>query len=346
MKIQSYNFASNLQSNLANVYIFSSDEPFWLEESTNMVFAKAKSLGFDTTNRYRFSDDAIDLNELQNCCESPGIFADKVFVILNLSGLKTRSLEILKNVATYLNSSLYVIITLPQLSNKELAHKSLAPLDKQGVTVVFYPSTTNELIQLLMRKAQLFNIRLQQDAALLLIETYEGNIFAMVQSLEKLSLSGLAGTITADVVRQYSENNNHYSIFSIVDSFIDPNFAIVKRLRMLNTLHDDGYTAVELVAKVGSAITALYEIRYRLDHRESLEPWYEKHPLLRTFKQKRALYERGAQATTLSHLSHLMRLINKADILARSFQEDAAMLLMREIAVNRNNYNCLITPDD
>lgn len=347
MKIYSNTLEENLNSNFFGVYLFASNEPYWLSEATEMVLKKSTNNGFSLANRSNFSDANIDLVAFQEACTSPGLFADKIIVTLSIKSLKGKAAEALKLAAASLNSSLLLIITMPQISLGDLKTKLLAPLDSKGITVVFYPPTEREMMSFIDKKAAQNNLAFQQDAKILLYKTYEGNIYSLVQSMQKLKLCGYSGLIDLKTLEGNIDSDNHFSSYELVDSFIDPNVAVQKRLRILNSLKSEGIPVIDMIGKIGNAISSLYEMRKLLDSNQNLDTWFDNHPLLKVLKTKRQIYSRGASKTTQSQLNHLVNLICKADLLARSFNDDEAYLILREIAVAITfPQKCKLTEDD
>lgn len=343
MKIYSNRLKEHLAKQLDKVYIFASDEPFWLMNAAEMVVEKACQCGFSRSNKERFTDDDLNLDNLSEALTSPGLFADNIIVEINLSSLKPKNQTVLQTVAKSLHDDLVVIITLPQISQADLRTKNIAALDKLGISVIFYQATDQEIYNLIADTCSKYQIVLNNNAQALLKQTYEGNLFALCQSIEKLNLCGFTGNISLDVLKDHIENDNHFSIFTIIDTFINNQISIQKRLRVLNTLRDEGENVTDMVNKLGNALSTIYEIRCIIDNGGNLESFFESHPLLRSFKQKRDQYINTANTLSLATLKYMLKLICKADILARSFNEDMAFLYLREIVAMRSSNTPLIT---
>lgn len=337
MKIYSNQLQNNLSNALAPVYLFSSNEPYWLMYASELVISAAEKKGFSRANKVRFTDDDLNFDKLVEALSSPGLFADNIIVEVNLSSIKGKAAQALTLIHEYLNPDLLAIVTIPQISQSELKLKTLANLDQAGITTIFYPATDQEISNLINQTSQKFGITLPIDCQILLKQTYEGNLFSLCQSIEKLSLSGIKGNISIETLSEHIENDNHFSIFAIIDTFVQSNASLAKRIRVLDSLRAEGQTVTEIISKLGSAIHTLYEIRTILDQGGNLEKFYESHPMLRVMKQKRLAYQNAANSIKISTFKQMIKLICQADILSRSFNENQAFLLLREIMALRTN---------
>lgn len=338
MRIYSNQLSDNLRNNFAKVYIISSDEPYWYEYAGSLIIQKAISMGFSTSNKENFSDDSISLDDLREALTSTGLFADNIIVEVSLTNIKSeKAKKVISLITECLHDDLLVILKIPQVTQADLKTKIMQALDKEAVTIIYYPATDQDLINLITEKSQQFNLNLSYEAKNLIKQTYEGNLFALVQSLEKLSLSGFSGNVDLNSISQYIENSNHFSVFSIIDSFIDSKVSADKRLRIIETLKDEGIQMVDMISKLGSAISNLYELKDCLDNNISPDTFFDAHPLLKALKQKRQIYITAAQSISTATLKQMIKLICKADIYARSFDNEMAYLLIRDIVVLRNN---------
>jgi DNA polymerase III subunit delta len=347
MKIYSNKLDENLRAGLNGCYIFASNEPFWLTNASERVLEQAYAKGFTPENKYSFSDDNLNLDALQEACSSPGLFANKVVVTLNIKNLKGRAAEALKLVKELLNSSLLLIITMPQISQTDLRNSLLAPLEKVAIVVIFYPLSDNEMMNFIVEQAKKYQISFQRDGISLLYRTYEGNLFALVQAIQKLNLCGYTGVVNTDILKNNIDSDNHFSTYDLVEGFVDANNTAQKRLRMLESLKNEGVSITDILSKIGQALTSLYELRSLIDNNQNIETWFEKHPLLKLLKSKRSIYSQGANSISSESISHLLNLLCQADILARSFDEESAFLILREIAVSRSFPNvCKLTEND
>ncbi len=341
MQIYSNQLNAELQKGIAPLYIISSDEPFWHSDASSAIIANAKSKGFTNYVYSSFSDDSVNLEQLADTCSSPGLFAERVIVVLTVNSLKSKNgKEAMNIISQSLNPTLLPIITLPRLSKSELGPKKFyGALANKGLLTIFYPLKDNEFINFIIARANKYGLTLNAEGAAMIQSAYQGNMFALVQTLEKLSLAGYKGYVPPEEIRENISSGNHFSIFDLIDAFVDASVQPSKRLTMLSSLKGEGYSATELVTQVGNAFTDLIKMRMILDSGAPLNDFFDKHRLLKALKTKRPIYQHGAETLTLSQLRKMINLVCEADIKARSFDDEGALMILQELAIARSYPN-------
>ena len=324
---------------LSPLYIIASDEPFWHEDAGRFIVNFAKSTGFASYNYNSFSTDSIDLELLEDSCGSPGLFAENSLVVLNVPALtKSKALrEALAILERCLNPSLLVIINTPRLSKADLAaSKPFGKLAAKGLAVSFYPLKDYEYQKFISDRAAAFGLSLDSQGTALILSAYQGNMFAMVQTLDKIALSGLKGFVPADEIRRHISPENHFSVYDLQDALINPSMTIERRLVMIDSLRQEGTTTMEIIGQFGQALQDLYRLRTLMDRGQPLNTFFEAHRILKFLPQKRTVYQKAAQGLALPVLRHLMDLLCRADLAVRNFDERSAMMLIRETAAARS----------
>ncbi|WP_031578941.1 DNA polymerase III subunit delta [Ruminobacter sp. RM87] len=347
MKINSYELEGKLKQQIEGVYIFSGNDPFWLDEATATVQNYAVKAGFTKDNIYTFSDDELKTDELIEAMSSPGLFADRVLVKLKIHDLKVKGKKLLEICSECINPSLLLIIHVPRLSLAELnKNKPLLFLADHGIISIFYDPDQRQIIDFIRRRAYSLGLSLNQGATAILYSAYEGNVEGMVQVLQKMELCGLKGEINEEQMREHISSDAHFSAFDYIESLIDPSVPVERRVQIMEVLLENGVTAMELVSRTGSALGTLHEMRTILDTTGSLENYFNNHRLLKSYKAKRNLYLNGARNNSLKELHHLIDLLTKADFLVRNFEDKEAVMVLKEIAVALSKKQLRLYTDD
>lgn len=341
MKIYGKDFYTVAGKEIRPVYILSTDEPFWAEDGCKFIFEHAAGEGFNDATPVSFSEDGFNKDSFSEACTSPGLFAAHTEVKLVLKGFKS---NVAKQALTILNESLnpalLAIVCLPRLSGQDLkSSKVISALEKKGLLTIFYPLEGNNLFSFIRQRASMNNLQLDQSSISLLAEAYEGSMSALVQVLEKLSLSGYSGKVPTNVVTNSISADNHFSSFSLTEAFISSNVSPEKRIRIIHNLSEQNTPAYEMTARIGNALSDLLSIRLLLDANKSPDSFFDNHRLLKMLKFKQPMYLQGAKSLSTAALKRLVRLICLADIKARSFDEEGAVLILEEIAVERSYPN-------
>ena len=227
MKINSYELEGKLKQQIEGVYIFSGNDPFWLDEATATVQNYAVKAGFTKDNIYTFSDDELKTDELIEAMSSPGLFADRVLVKLKIHDLKVKGKKLLEICSECINPSLLLIIHVPRLSLAELnKNKPLLFLADHGIISIFYDPDQRQIIDFIRRRAYSLGLSLNQGATAILYSAYEGNVEGMVQVLQKMELCGLKGEINEEQMREHISSDAHFSAFDYIESLLDEEHSV------------------------------------------------------------------------------------------------------------------------
>ncbi len=333
MKINSYELDGRLRQKTDGVYVLSGDDPFWLDDAAARIRRAARASGFAGCAESVFSDEDPKTDELIANLTSPGLFADRSLAEVRIRDLRGRGRKILEICLASLNPSLLLILRIPRITLSELkSNQTLRKLADAGIITIFYDPDERQIRDFLRRRAQSLGLGLTPAALALLCGSCEGNMEAMTQIIEKMALCGLKGTVDDEVMREHVSADARFSGFDYTEALIDPAAPPAKRLKILGTLRRNGAQLPELVALTGSALGTLRDMRAALDATGSLDEYFAGHRLLKSYTAKRPVYARGAANCTAAELRRLIGLLTEADFLARSFRDEEALMILREIA--------------
>ncbi|MGN1392897.1 MAG: DNA polymerase III subunit delta [Succinivibrionaceae bacterium] len=340
MKVNNIQLINNLKNGIAPVYIISCDDPFWHFDLREQIIKSANNFGYNPKSSYTFDSDSLDLEALDDSCTSPGLFANTVTITLNLTNTKKKNNEALKIILRSLNPTLLPIINIPKITNSELnTDKTLSELANKGVICIVYDLTPQQLNSFIIQRAKEYGLEFDRDGVFYLQEAYEGNLAAIIQTFKKFNLCGYKGFINTQIVKEYISPINHYSIYDLAESFIDNNISPTKRLTILQTVIADGSSFFEIISKIGNAITTLSEMRNLIERGLSLDDYFANHRILKFLPNKRVTYANAAQSINSKDIMYLFELLTKADIASRSFDDNSALIYLRELAVARSYPN-------
>ena len=331
MKINSYELEGKLKQQLDAVYVFSGNDPFWLNEATATVQKYAQKAGFDKSCTHCFSDEELNLEDLIETMTSPGLFADRVLVIIKITDFRNKTKSILEACIASLNPSLLLIIQTPRHS---------------GIISFFYDPTQKQIFDFLRNKAAGYSLNLNNGAIAILFSAYEGNLDGMCQVIQKMELCGIKGQVNEEMMREHISAATSFSVFDYVEAMIDPATPVARRIQIMEVLLANGSTIFDLISRTASVLNTLHEMRSILDSVGNLNEYFAGHRLLKSYTAKRPMYFNAANNNSISELHHLIELLNKADFLARNFQDEEALMILKEIAITLSAKNLRLYPND
>ncbi|MYE22713.1 MAG: DNA polymerase III subunit delta [Gammaproteobacteria bacterium] len=258
MQIKSNQLQRHLDAGrFAPIYLVSGDEPLLVDEACASIVAAAEANGFSDRTRF---DLAVDggLEEALAGAANLSLFASKRMLDIRLpaKGLDRKGSDTIRR---YLGSPPPSTMVLCRAVGLDWRTKSSAwhrAIDKAGAVVQVWPVGARELPRWLDQRCRASGLHLDGEAISILAERVEGNLLAATQEIEKLRLSGRAGTIGADEMRDAVGDSAHFDTFQMIDAAFAGQGG--RACRMARVLRQDG---IPIFMVMGALVNQLRRAR-------------------------------------------------------------------------------------
>jgi DNA polymerase-3 subunit delta len=216
MKINPDRLEQSLAGTLAPVYLVAGPEPLLVQESRDQIIEAAKTRGFLEREVYQV-DRSFDWDELRSASMEQSLFSSLKIVDLRIPTGKPGQAggKALTEWAKSPDADVLLLVSCDTWDGSSRKAKWSTELSKVGVLVEIWPIKPGELPRWISRRMQVAGLKADQNAVLLLAELVEGNLLAAQQEIEKLSLIGIQGVVTANVIRQSVANNTRFDAFRL-----------------------------------------------------------------------------------------------------------------------------------
>ena len=221
-----------LKKHLAPVYLLSGDEPLQLNEAADAIRAVANRQGY-TERKVFHVDHSFAWGDLMLEANSLSLFAEKKILELRFSSTKLGDAGS-KGIMAYcerISSDNILLLIMPKLDKRSQSLKWFKALEQVGVVIQVWPVTENYLAQWIVRRMKTRGLSASKEAVVLLAEKTEGNLLALAQEIEKLSLSG-AGTIDREAILAAAGEDAKYDVYKLVDAAIAGKYQRVAKILM------------------------------------------------------------------------------------------------------------------
>lgn len=212
---------SQLQEGLRQSYLLWGNEPLLLQESQDAIHAVAKTQGF--IEHYQFSlDNHTDWNEIYSLCQSLSLFSQRQSLLLHLpeNGPNAAMAEKLTRLSQELHQDLLLILRGNKLTKAQENSEWFKNLIQQGTYVACLTPELDKLPSWVARRAKQKNVVLDEQANQLLCYCYEGNLLALSQAIERLSLLYPDGKLTLPRVESAVNDASHFTPYHWVDALL------------------------------------------------------------------------------------------------------------------------------
>lgn len=261
MKLRTEQLPAALSRDLASAYLVSGDEPLLVSEASDAIRAAARAAGY-LDRQVFFAERGFSWDELHNSAQSLSLFAQKRLLELRLpSGKPDKGASLLEDMASRPPPDVITLVITDKLDKKASDAPWVRAFEKQGVWVPVWPVDSAGLPDWLRGRAKMLGVRLQPDAAQLIVARVEGNLLAARQELEKLSLLADGRDIDADLVLRSVGDSARYDVFQLAQAAAAGDAA--RAFHVLLGLKSEGVEPTLILWALSREIRGLWQARER-----------------------------------------------------------------------------------
>ncbi len=303
---------AQLREGLRACYFLAGNEPLLIQESADAIRSAASSQGFD--EHFTLTLDAqTDWEAIFASCQALSLFTQRQTLTLTLpeNGPNAAMAEQLVRLATLLHNDILLVLRMARLTRAQENSAWYKALSAQAVLV---PCQTPEHAQLprwVIARAKAMQLSADDAAVQLLCYCYEGNLLALAQALERLSLLWPDGKLTLPRVEAAVSDAAHFTPFHWVDALLAG-----KGKRALHILHqlrkEDSEPVILLRTLQRDLLTLLH-----LQRQQSKQPLRNLMDQQRIWQNRRALFTDALQRLDAQHLHHAVHLLAKLELVIK-----------------------------
>ena len=254
-------FATEINGQLANGYVLSSDEPLLVAEARDALIARAREQGF--SDRKLFSVEAnFDWNGPIESCQSMSLFDGATIVDIRLHDFKLGSQgpKALQHISQTLSPDTLLIISTPRIGPKERRAAWYKAVDTVAQCVSFWPPDNAQFPRWLSQRCQQAKLTIEPNALTVLAERVAGNLLAAHQEITKLATLHPNDSITAEIIEDCVAPQARFDTFALNRVILEGQSTAI--LHTLTVLEDTGetpilvlWTVTQLIRQLKKAVT-------------------------------------------------------------------------------------------
>ncbi|AHG21564.1 DNA polymerase III subunit delta [Chania multitudinisentens RB-25] len=213
--------AAQLREGLRACYLLSGNDPLLLQESQDLIRQTAQQQQF--TEHYSISLDAqTDWNAIFSICQAMSLFANRqtLLLIFPENGPTAPLGEQLVKLAGLLHEDILLVLRGPRLTKAQENSAWFKALSPNGAFISCQTPEQAQLPRWVAQRAKTMQLQLDDAANQLLCYCYEGNLLALSQALERLSLLYADGKLSLPRVEQAVNDAAHFSPFHWLDALL------------------------------------------------------------------------------------------------------------------------------
>ena len=330
MRIYHNQLYTTLNQGFKPVWLVFGDEPWQKNDSLQSIKFHAEKQGFSELIRFS-ADDKFDWQLLLAQYQSLSLFASQRIIEVELvtgkigdSGAKA-ILYLIEN----FHPDVQLIFHGPKLDAPTTNRKWFKSLSEQGCYLPLYDIETKALGPWLQRQAKILKVNLSSDVSPLLIELFEGNLLALEQELQKLSILFGHQLIKLEDAEQLVINQAKFNPFQLIDCLLVGNLS--KCIIILDQLQQEGTAVSKLIWFIHKEIKQVYDM---LEQKEQGLRSNEIFKSYRIWDKRKPLYQHAINHITLANSRRSMARIAQLDLISKSSSDFNPYILLSDVCLS------------
>ena len=305
---------AQLTEGLRAAYLLLGNDPLLLQESQDAIREAAAAQGF-IEHHTATVDASTDWPALFSLSQAMSLFSSRQTLLLILpdNGPNAAINEQLATLVGMLHDDLLLIVRGNTLTKAQENAAWMTALTSRAVQVSCQTPEYAQLPRWLAARAKQNNLQLDDAASQLLCYCYEGNLLALAQALERLSLLWPDGKLTLPRVEQAVNDAAHFTPYHWVDALLAGKSKRV--LHVLQQLRLEGSEPAILLRTLQRELLLLVNLKRQSAH-TPLRSLFDRH---RVWQNRRQLVSDALARLSADQLRQAVTLLTRAEL---TFKQD------------------------
>lgn len=339
MKIYHNQLPQTLAQSFNCVWLVFGDEPWQKNNSLAIIKAHANQQGFSELIRFS-TDNKFDWQQLMDEYQSMSLFASQRIIEVEfttnkigdagnkaLLALSERLAQDAKD--SHAPQDVIFIFHGDKLDGPSANRKWFKTLTQLGCYLPLYDIDAKALPRWLQTQAKNLQLNLAPELNSLLIELFEGNLPALEQELQKLSLLfPPQQLITLADAENLVINQAKFNPFQIIDALLLGNCK--KCITMLDQMQQEGTAAGQLLWVFNKEINQLYLMLTKLSQGQSLNELYKEY---RIWDKRKPLYQYALTHISLANAKHALARLADIDLISKTSSDFNSFILLADLCL-------------
>ncbi|WP_440875499.1 DNA polymerase III subunit delta [Thalassotalea sp. PLHSN55] len=330
MKIYHNQLNATLNQGFKPVWLVFGDEPWQKNNALSVIKQHAQQQGFSETIRFS-ADEKFDWLQVVDEYQAMSLFASQRIIEVELTNVKVNEAasKVLLELAQQFHQDVQLIIHGGKLDANQQKKKWFKSFSQAGCFLPLYDIEGKQLQQWLTTQARQLSVNLSPELVPLLIDLFEGNLPALEQELQKLSLIFGHQAIGIEDAEQIIIKQAKFNPFQLVDALLSGD--LKRCVTMLDQLQQEGCAAGQLVWVLHKEINQLHHMIESLNQGESLNNLYKQY---RIWDKRKPLYQHALNNISLANIEHGQARLAQVDLISKTSSDFDVFLLLSDVCIS------------
>jgi len=329
MRIYHNNLHATLNQGFKPFWLIFGDEPWQKNDSLSLIKSTCLAQGFDEVIRFT-ADDKFDWSVITHEYQSMSLFSSQRIIEVELLSAKVNESagKTLLALSEQFTNDVIIILHGPKLDAAQQKKKWFKSLENAGCFLPLYDIEGNQLNQWIIRQTKQLGLNIHQDVIPLMVQLFEGNLLALNQELQKLSILFGQTLVSIQDAEKIIINQAKFNPFQLIDTLLKGD--LKKCIAILDQLQHEGAPINQLVWFLHKEISQLIEMQEKIKKGESINGLYK---FYRIWDKKKPLYQHALTHTTLSNLCHGLSRLAQVDLISKTANDFNAYVLLSDVCI-------------
>ncbi len=327
MRIFPQQLNQELKKGLQPCYLIFGDEPLIKLEAIQSITRLAAKSGFDEKHSFK-ADHQINWDQVHDSFSAMSLFSPRQIIEIELEKLDKNVTNQILELGKLLNPDIIFILSGPRLNQKQTKAAWFVNLDKQGLYLVTNHPEGRFFPQWMGARLKQAGINPSQVLVNFLCRSFEGNLLAASQEIEKLGLLFPNQEISLQQLENSVTGFTHFSVFSWLDTLMAGK--LNRGQRMMFQLKEEGTDIIILSWSLHKEVQKLLEFSYQVEQGVNLNSLMEK---ARIWSSKQGLVRQALSRLNSTQLEAMLILCAKLDADIKSNAEKDCWLSLQQISL-------------
>lgn len=330
MRIYYNQLQATLKQKSHPIWLVFGDEPWQKNDSLNQIKAMASQQGFSEIIRFSV-DDKFDWMQLVEEYQSMSLFSSQRIIELELVSGKVNDAgsKVISQLCEQLHQDVLLIFHGPKLDAPTQKRKWFKSLDKHGTFLPLYDIEGKHLTQWLYGQCQKLQLNLQPDTSALLVELFEGNLSALQQELEKLSILFGNTSVSLEEAEKLVINQAKFNPFQLIDAVLVGD--ISRCIKIIEQLKQEGTAITQLIWFLHKEVKQLHAMLEALSNNQNINDLFKQY---RIWDKRKPIYQKALREITLANIMQAQARLAQVDLLSKTSSDFDPYLLLTDVCIS------------
>jgi DNA polymerase III subunit delta len=329
MQVRAEDLSDHLRRGMAPLYAVHGDEPLLVLEAGDAIRAAARAGG--SADREVFVvETSFRWDAFLAANNNRGLFGDRKLLDLRVTSGKpgVEGGKALEALAADPNPDNVVLVSLPRLDRAAQSSAWFEALGRAGVTVAVYPVERDALPAWIAARMKRNGQHVSRETLAFLADTFEGNLLAARQEIDKLALLMPQGEIAFDAIEAAVADVARYDVFLLSEAWLAGD--AVRVLRILNSLQSEGDAPIPAIWQLVEDVHAIAAVHSMVRSGSSIPSAIKN---VRVWGKRQNALERAVNRVAPASLPPLLLSLARLDALSKGLGRGDAWDMLADVAL-------------